>query len=109
LLNDAKAPNNKLVDFEPPDAGATDRQPTNSESANGQRANRDGGKYQRPDSTRSDRLCPDTDRWAMGEPSVGAGSIAAGDACTAFTPKHQVALHRWFDCRTTQRGLTRRS
>jgi hypothetical protein len=52
LLSNAEVPNNKLVDFEPSDSGATDRQATNREGANGQRSGRDGGKCQR-----SNRLC----------------------------------------------------
>jgi hypothetical protein len=44
LLRNAKVPNNKLVDFEPPDSGATDRQSTNGKSADGQRPNCNSGK-----------------------------------------------------------------
>jgi hypothetical protein len=97
LLNDAKSPNNKLVDFEPPDSSAANRQTSNSESTDGQRANRDGGKCQRPNRMCSDRLCPDADRWAMTEPNLGIGSIVVGDACTAVTRRHQMALDGWFD------------
>jgi len=43
LLRDAKVPNHKLVDFEPPDSGATDRQLTDGEGADGQRTDGDGG------------------------------------------------------------------
>ena len=35
MLNNAKAANNKLIDFEAPDPGATNRKPTNSEGADG--------------------------------------------------------------------------
>jgi hypothetical protein len=101
LLNDAKVTNNEFIDFEPPDSGATDRQPTNSESANGQRSNRDGGKRQS-----ANRLCPDADRRKVNGPSLGIGSIFAGDAGTSFTRRHQMTLHRWFDFGTTRRGLT---
>jgi hypothetical protein len=90
LLNDAKAPNNKLVDLEPTDSRPADRQATNSESADGQRANRNGRKRQRPDRLRANHLCPscccpDFDRWTMIEPRLRIGSINVGDACTAFT------------------------
>jgi hypothetical protein len=94
LLNNAKAPNYKLVDFEPPDSGATHRQSTNSEGADGQRANRDGGKRQRPDRSYADRLCPDTDRGPMNESSLGNGSIVAGDGCFVFTRGHQSGAPR---------------
>jgi len=84
LLSNAKVPNNKLVDFEPPESSATDRQATNSKGADGQRSNRDGGKRQR-----ANRLCPDADRWKVGEPSFGVGSMVIGDACIAFRRRHQ--------------------
>jgi hypothetical protein len=90
-----------LVDYEPPDSGATDRQPTNSESADGQRANRDGGKRQRPN-----RLGPDADRWEMSRSSLGIGSIVVGDAYTRFTRRHQMALDGLFDSGAILRGLT---
>ena len=89
MLNNAKAPNYKLVAFEPPDSGATNRQPINSEGADGQRANREGGKRQRPDRSYADRLCPGADRGPMSESSLGNGSIVSGNGCFAFTRKHQ--------------------
>jgi hypothetical protein len=85
LLDNAKAPNNKLVDLEPTDSCPADRQATNSESADGQRANRNGGKRQRPDRLSPNCSCPDFDRWTMIEPRLRIGSIDVGDACTAFT------------------------
>ena len=90
LLNNAKPPNNKLVDLEPTDACPAYRQATNSESADGQGTNRNGGKRQRPDRLRPNRLCsncscPDFDRRTMIEPRLSIGSIDVGDACTAFT------------------------
>jgi hypothetical protein len=55
LLNNAKAPNNKLVNLEPTDSCPADCQATNSESADSQRANRNGGKRQRSDHLRPNR------------------------------------------------------
>jgi hypothetical protein len=46
LLNNAKAPNNKLVDLQATDSCSADCQPTNSERANGERPNRYCGKHQ---------------------------------------------------------------
>ena len=84
LLSDANVPNNKLIDFEPPDPGAADRQGANSERADGQRPNGDGSKRQRPN-----RLCPDAGRWAMSEPRRVIGSIVVRDISIAFTRRHQ--------------------
>ena len=90
MLNNAKAPNNKLVDLEPTDSCPAYRQATNSESADSQGANRNGGKRQRPDRLRPNRscpncFCPDFHRWTMIDPRLGIGSIDVGEACTAFT------------------------
>jgi hypothetical protein len=90
LLNNAKSPNNKLVDLEPTDSCPAYRQATNSESADGQGANRNDGKRQRPDRLHPNRLCPncscpDFDHWTMIEPRLRSASIDVGDACTAFT------------------------
>ena len=93
MLNDAKAPNHELVNFEPPDTGATNRQPANGESSDGQRADRNGGKRQRSDRSRADRLCPDAGCGPMIEPPVENISIVAGDVCTAPTREFQMALH----------------
>jgi hypothetical protein len=85
LFNNAKAPNNKLVDLEPTDSCPADRQTTNGDGADCQRANRHGGKRQRPDRLRPNCPCSDFDRWTMIEPHLGIGVIIVGDACTAFT------------------------
>jgi hypothetical protein len=45
----------------------------------------------------------------MSEPRLGNRSIVAGNACTALTQRLQLALHSWFDSRTTQRGLNVRN
>lgn len=101
LLGHAKVPNHEFVDFEPPDAGATDRQLTNSERSNGQCTNRDSGKRQHPN-----RLCPDAYCWEMNGPTLGIGSIVVGDACITFTRKHQLALDCWVESGEILRGLT---
>ncbi|MEO8004872.1 MAG: hypothetical protein ABI771_08200 [Betaproteobacteria bacterium] len=90
MLDDAKAPNNKLVDLEPTDSRPADRQPTNGERADGQRTNRNGGKRQRPDRLRPhcfgpNRFCSDFDHRAMIDPGPGIGSIILRNTCTAFT------------------------
>jgi len=101
FLSDAKAPNNKLIDFESPDPRATDRQCTNGKSADRKRSNRYHGKRYRPD-----RLRPDAGRGAMSEPSLVIDSIIVGNARTALTGRHQMALDLWFDFGTMQGRLT---
>jgi hypothetical protein len=95
LLDNAKAPNDKLVDLEPADSCPSDCQATNSESADSQRAHRNGAsrngrKRYLPDRLCSNRLCSnctgtDFDRWTTIEPRLRIGSIDVGGACTAFT------------------------
>jgi hypothetical protein len=85
LLDYSKAPHDKLVDFEPPDAGLADRQLADREGSQGQGANRDGGNRQRSNRLRPDRSCPDADRPVMSEPCIGRSSLDEGDTCITFT------------------------
>jgi hypothetical protein len=79
LLGHVQAPNHEFVDFEPPDAGATDREPADRESTDRQGANREGSKGQRADGLRPDGAdCRKASKPRPARPAMG-------DVWVAFT------------------------
>jgi len=77
LLGDLQAPNHEFVYFEPPDAGATDREPADRESTDRQGSNREGSKGQRADGLRPDGAdCRKASKPCLARPMVDGVWVA---------------------------------
>ncbi|MEZ0276332.1 MAG: hypothetical protein ACAH88_15590 [Roseimicrobium sp.] len=89
LLNNAKAPDYEIVDFESSDSCAADHQPPYGDGADGHRTNRQCAKRYRSNSLSTNCLCPNcfgSNAYLreMGGLGLASGSPILVDACVGF-------------------------